>query len=118
MKVYLLYFWKKIRDSKIRTKLTWYLVFVAIICSLVIGGTSYITMKNSLIDTVEDSAISLMKQTGVQMEERIREFQDTSYSFASGAEIKGILDEDTDTEKSTWKYSVNQKAFVEEFLQC
>lgn len=117
MKVYLLYFWKKIRDSKIRTKLTWYLVFVAIICSLVIGGTSYITMKNSLIDTVEDSAISLMKQTGVQMEERIREFQDTSYSFASGAEIKGILDEDTDTEKSTWKYSVNQKAFVEEFLQ-
>lgn len=113
--VYLLYFWKKIRDSKIRTKLTWYLVFVAIICSLVIGGTSYVTMKNSLIDTVEDSAISLMKQTGVQMEERIREFQDASYSFASGSEIRGILNENED--KTAWQYSVNQKRFVEEFLQ-
>lgn len=113
--VYLLYFWKKIRDSKIRTKLTWYLVFVALICSLVIGGISYVTMKNSLIDTVEDSAISLIKQTGVQMEERIREFQDASYSFASGSEITEILK--SDEEKTAWQYSVNQKRFVEEFLQ-
>lgn len=117
IEIYLLYIWKKIRDSQIRTKLTWYLVSVAVICSLVIGGTSYVTIKNSLIDTVENSAISLMKQTGVQMEDRIREFQDASYSFASGDEISAILDEVKDTEKITWQYSVNQKAFVNEFLK-
>lgn len=115
--VYLLYVWKKVRDSRIRTKLTWYLTSVAMICSLVIGGISYVTLKNTLIDTVEDSAISLMKQTGVQIEERIREFQDASYSLAAGTGRHPATEEDKDAGKATWNYSVNQQSFVNDLLQ-
>lgn len=70
--IYLLYLWKKLRDSKIRTKLMVYVVLVAIISSTAVGGISYYTMKEALIDTAKDSAVSLLKQTGVRAEERIR----------------------------------------------
>lgn len=114
--IYLLYIWKKLRDSKIRTKLTVYLVLVALICNIAIGSISYVTMKESLIDTAEDSAISLLKQVGARMEERIREFQDTSYSFAFRQEVNALLEDDADTELNQWQYTLNQSALSSSFL--
>ena len=114
--IYLLYLWKKLRDSKIRTKLMVYVVLVAIISSTAVGGISYYTMKEALIDTAKDSAVSLLKQTGVRAEERIREFQDASYSLAYRQEISGLLNEDADTQISQWQYTLNQAALSSTFL--
>lgn len=114
--IYLLYIWKKLRDSRIRTKLTVYLVLVAIICNVAIGSISYVTMKDSLIDTAEDSAISLLKQVGARVEERIREFQDTSYSFAFRQEINALLEDDAKMELNQWQYTLNQAALSSSFL--
>ncbi len=113
--IYLLYLWKKIRDMKIRTKLTVYLVMVAVVCSAAIGGTSYVTMRNTLIDTVEDTAISLLKQAGIQMEDRIREFQDASYSFGNAEELRAIY-EGTGEESTPWEYSLNKQRLTVSFL--
>ncbi|MDD3402257.1 MAG: histidine kinase [Hespellia sp.] len=114
--IFPLYIWKKIRDSKIRTKLTVYLVLVAVIGSSVIGSISYISMKDALIDTAEDSAISLLKQLGTRMEERIREFQDTSYSFASMTAIYALLDDGDLAEMNKLEYSLNQAKLTSTFL--
>ncbi|HHV10909.1 MAG TPA: histidine kinase [Clostridiales bacterium] len=114
---YFLYIWKRIRDSKIRTKLTVYLVLVALICSGIIGDISYMTMKDSLIATARESAISLLKQVGIRMEERIREFQDISYSFACRQEIYELLDDEEDMEMNQWEYAMNQAALTSTFFQ-
>ncbi|MDC7286414.1 sensor histidine kinase [Blautia schinkii] len=114
--IYFLYIWKKFRDSKIRTKLLIYLVMVAIICSGVIGGISYITMKNAMIDTTKESAISLMKQLGIRMEERIREFQDASYSFGNKQKIFSLMDDGKDISISSWEYNQNRANLIAEFL--
>ncbi|MDO4276190.1 MAG: histidine kinase [Eubacteriales bacterium] len=108
--------WKKLRDSKIRTKLMVYIVLVAIICSSVIGGISYVTMRDSLTDTAKDSATSLMKQVGNRVEERIREFQDTSYSFISRPAVYGLINDGEDAMIGAWKYTQNQVILTGEFL--
>lgn len=116
LNIYSLYIWKKCRDSKIRTKLIIYLVMVAIICSGVIGGISYFTMKNAMIDTTEDSTVSLMKQLGTRMEERIREFQDMSYSFVNRQKIYNLVNDGEKGEIDSWQYNQNRDVFVKEFL--
>lgn len=70
----MLYIWKKIKDMKIRTKLYIYLILVVFVSGSVICSISYFSMRETLIDNVEESAISLMKQTGDKIDERIQEF--------------------------------------------
>lgn len=114
--VYLLFLLKKIRDSKIRTKLMVYLILVAVICSAVIGSMSYMTMRNSLIHIVEDSAVSLLKQVGVRVEESIQDFQDSTYSFVSRPEIQNLLTRKKESERSPWEFSRDQLELSGSFL--
>lgn len=108
--IYFFYIWKKIRDAKMRTKLTVYLVMIAIVCCLTIGGVSYFSMRSALIENAQDSAISLLKQVGTRMDERIREFQDATYSLTrkeNVAEILGSSEEDM----NQWSHTLNQAVF-------
>lgn len=114
--LYLLFFWKKIRDSKIRTKLMVYLILVAVICSGVIGYMSYMTMRESLIHIAEDSASSLLKQVSVRVEESIQDFQDSTYSFVNRPEIQNLLTRKKEPEKSPWKDSRDQLDLSGSFL--
>lgn len=116
IQIWMLYVWKKFRDAKIRTKLAVYVVFVALICSGVIGSISYVTMRNALIDTTRKSSMSLLKQMGSRMDERIREFQDTTYSFSNNMEIKSLIYERDNEAFSTNTYNLNQAALSKNFL--
>lgn len=94
--IYILCFWKKIRDSKIRTKLIVYLTLVTVVCSLTVGSVSYIVMRSALVDNAKDSAISLLKQVGFRMDERILDFQNATYSLGQKEEILNILKGNTE----------------------
>lgn len=108
--IYKLYIWKKIRDSRIRTKLYAYLALSAVVCSVAIGGMSYMSMRKALTLNAQDSAVSLMKQIGTRMDERVYDFQDASYSLSHKKEIMAILD-GTDEEGNKWNHTLDEAAF-------
>ena len=115
MKVYFMYLWKKFRDAKIRTKLIFYIISVALVCSCSIGGISYITMRKVLINTARRSSTSLMKQKGNRMDDRIREFQDATWTFSNNSSVRELLNE-TETEISTTSFNEKQAILSENFL--
>lgn len=108
--IYKLYIWKKIRDSRIRTKLYVYLALSAVVCSVAIGSMSYMSMRKALTLNAQDSAVSLMKQIGTRMDERVYDFQDASYSLSHKKEIMAILD-GTDEEGNKWNHTLDEAAF-------
>lgn len=108
--IYILYIWKKIRDSKIRTKLYVYLALVAVVCSIAIGSISYVSMRKALTANARDSAVSLMKQIGTRMDERVYDFQDASYSLVHKKEIISILD-GADEEGNKWNHTLDEAVF-------
>ena len=108
--IYKLYIWKKIRDSRIRTKLYAYLALSAVVCSVAIGSMSYMSMRKALTLNAQDSAVSLMKQIGTRMDERVYDFQDASYSLSHKKEILAILD-GTDEEGNKWNHTLDEAAF-------
>lgn len=107
---YVLIFWKLIRDAKFKTKLYAYLLATVILCSAVIGSTSYLVMKKSLIEASQEAAISSMKKTGDRMDDRIREFQNASYSLVSMGQVVDILTE-AEKKNDRWNYTLNNNAF-------
>lgn len=116
MQIGMLYIWKKFRDAQIRTKLAVYVVLVALICSGVIGSISYVTMRNVMIHTARKSSMSLLKQMGSRMDDRIREFQDTTYSFSNNVEVRSLLYEGGNEEFTTHTYNLKQADLSKNFL--
>lgn len=116
MQIGMLYIWKKFRDAQIRTKLAVYVVLVALICSGVIGSISYVTMRNVMIHTARKSSMSLLKQMGSRMDDRIREFQDTTYSFSNSVEVRSLLYEGGNEEFTTHTYNLKQADLSKNFL--
>lgn len=108
IRIYMLCIWKKIRDSKIRTKLIIYLILVAIISSFAVGGVSYVSMREALIENAQHSAISLLKQKGERMDERIYDYQNATYSLSQKEDIYHILESE---EKSRLQQITNQSVF-------
>ena len=108
--IYKLYIWKKIRDSRIRTKLYAYLALSAVVCSVAIGSMSYMSMRKALTLNAQDSAVSLMKQIGTRMDERVYDFQDASYLLSHKKEIMVILD-GTDEEGNKWNHTLDEATF-------
>lgn len=111
----LLYLWKRIRDAKIKTKLFVYLILVAITCSITIGCISYFSLKSALIDNARESAISLLKQIGTRVDNKIQEYQDASFTLMNRTEILEILT-DTNTEKTQWEHTLNETKFNNNLL--
>ncbi|MFV0364519.1 MAG: sensor histidine kinase [Suipraeoptans sp.] len=90
IQLYLLYLWKRVRDSKIKTKLTLYLISIILLCSITIGSVSYVNTRDTLIENTEESAISALKQVGTKLDDRIREFQNSSYTFSQREAVQRI----------------------------
>lgn len=111
----MLYIWKKIKDMKIRTKLYIYLILVVFVSGSVICSISYFSMRETLIDNVEESAISLMKQTGDKIDERIQEFQEASYSLLNKRKILSIMEKEK-AESDRLEHALNESAFNEELF--
>lgn len=109
VQTYLLYLWKQIRDSKIRTKLYIFLISMTIICGIIIGGVSYFSMKNALIENAQETAVSLIKRTGSTLDEKIKEFQDASFTLINKDEIQTILRKEQ--AGNVWNHNLDEYTF-------
>lgn len=111
----LLYIWKKIRDSRIRTKLYVFLFLVVILAGGVIGGVSYVSMRESLIENTEDSLISLLKYAGVQMDENMREFQTSVYSLSTDGQIRALAE--GGQSGNLWEHTIAEQGMADRLYQ-
>lgn len=109
-KIFKLYLWKKIRDSKIRTKLYLYLVLSVLIIGGVIGTASYYQMRRELLHNAEDTVISFLKHAGNRLDEQMKAFQMSAYSFSADSEVQAAA-RDT-AEKSKWERTLEKKYCV------
>lgn len=110
-----LYIWKKIRDSRIRTKLYVFLFFIVILAAGVIGGVSYVSMRESLIENTEDSLISLLKYAGGQLDENMREFQTSVYSLSTDQEIRELAE--SERSENSWVHTVAEQGMADRLYQ-
>lgn len=111
----LLYIWKKIRDSKIRTKLYVFLLLVVILAGSVIGGVSYVSMRESLIENAEDSLISLLKYAGNRMDENMREFQTSVYNLSTDPEIRALAE--SRYSENSWEHTIAEQEMSDRLYQ-
>lgn len=105
-KLFKLYVWKKIRDSKIRTKLYLYLIFSVLIIGGVIGCASYYQMRSELLHNAEDTVISFLKHAGNRLDEQMKAFQMSAYSFSADSEIQNMA-KDAE-EKTPWEHTLEK----------
>lgn len=105
-KIFKLYLWKKIRDSKIRTKLYLYLVLSVLIIGGAIGGASYYQMRSQLLHNAEDTVISFLKHAGNRLDEQMKAFQMSAYSFSADSEVQAVAKDST--EKSKWERTLEK----------
>lgn len=105
-KIFKLYLWKKIRDSKIRTKLYLYLVLSVLVIGGAIGGASYYQMRSELLHNAEDTVISFLKHAGNRLDEQMKAFQMSAYSFSADSEVQAVA-KDT-AEKSKWERTLEK----------
>lgn len=105
-KIFKVYLWKKIRDSKIRTKLYLYLIFSVLIIGSAIGCASYYQMRSELLHNAEDTVISFLKHAGNRLDEQMKAFQMSAYSFSADSEVQAAA-RDT-AEKSKWERTLEK----------
>ena len=82
---------KKICDMKIRTKMGLSLLVIVILCCFGIGLYSYRIAKNAVIENAEVIVTNLVKQMGLNLDERIEAVRDVSYQMCETGKINKIL---------------------------
>ena len=82
---------KRIRDMKLKTQIRLSLFGIVTISCLVIGLWSYHDAKSAVIDNSRTMLINLMKQAGLNLDERISAFKNTTYQLLQSDEIKEII---------------------------
>lgn len=91
---------KKIRDMKIRTKMILSLLIIVVLCCFGIGLYSYHIAKNAVIENAEVTVTNLVKQMGLNLDERIEAVRDVSYQMCETGKINKILNMNTSEAKS------------------
>lgn len=105
-KIFKLYLWKKIRDSKIRTKLYLYLILSVLFIGGAIGAASYYQMRSELLNNAEDTVISFLKHAGNRLDEQMKAFQMSAYSFSADSEVQAVAKDFA--EKSKWERTLEK----------
>ena len=82
---------KKIRDTKLKTRIRLSLFGIVILSCLIIGLWSYYDAKNAVIGNSRIMFINLMKQTGLNLDERVSAFRSTTYQLLQSDEIKKVI---------------------------
>ncbi len=111
IEIKLLYLWKKIRDSRIRTKLLVYLVFTVLISGCTIGGVSYMNMYSSLIENAQESVISFLKNAGIRLDEQIKEFQVSAYGLSKEREITELTE--NGISENLWEHTIREQEMAD-----
>ncbi|MDE7313170.1 MAG: histidine kinase [Eubacterium sp.] len=87
--VQLLY--KKVRDMKLKTKIRLALFAISVFTVAGIGIYSYQIAKRELLKNSKDALISMEKQGGKNLDDRISAFQDVSYRIIQAENIAKLL---------------------------
>lgn len=90
-----LHFWllyKKFRDMKLKTKIRMALFAISIFTVAGIGIYSYQIAKRELLKNSKAALISMEKQGGKNLDDRISAFQDVSYRIVQAENIAKLLD--------------------------
>lgn len=83
--------WKKARDMKLKTKIRITLFVMSIATVLGIGLYSYQIAKRELLKNSQDALLSMEKQGGKNLDDRISSFQDVSYRIIQAENIVKLL---------------------------
>ena len=105
-----MYLWKRIRDCKISTKLCLYLVLSVLLIGAAIGGAGYYQMRSELLNSAEDTIISFLKHAGTRLDEQMKAFQMSAYSFSIDSGIQGVVE--NTAEKSKWEQTLERNNVI------
>ncbi len=89
--LYLKLLQKKIRDMKLRKKMILILIVITVSACLAIGISSYRISSKSIISNSETMSVNLMKQIGLNLDERIDAFSDLSYRILQTSSVINII---------------------------
>ena len=82
---------KRIRDTKLKTRIRFSLFGIVTLSCLIIGLWSYHDAKNAVITNSRTMMINLMKQAGLNLDERISAFRSTTYQLLQSDEIEKVI---------------------------
>lgn len=82
---------KKVRDMQLKTKIRITLFVMSIVTVLGIGTYSYQIAKDELLKNSKDALLSMEKQGGKNLDDRISAFQDVSYRIIQTENIARLL---------------------------
>ena len=82
---------KRIRDSKLKTKIRISLFFVTILTILGIGSFSYHVARRELIRNAELAVLNLQKQGGLNLDDRVDDFEDATFQILQASNIEKVL---------------------------
>ncbi len=91
MPLHLQLLYKKIRDMKLKTKIRLALFAISIFTVAGISIYSYQIAKRELLKNSKDALISMEKQGGKNLDDRISAFQDVSYRIVQAENIAKLL---------------------------
>lgn len=82
---------KKIRDTSLKTKIRVTLFVMSVATVLGIGTYSYQIAKGELLDNSREALLSIEKQGGKNLDDRISAFQDVSYRIVQAENMVKLL---------------------------
>lgn len=106
---------KKIRDMKLRKKMNLFLFSTTILACISIGFLSFEISSQAIISNTEIMSINLMKQIGLNLDERINAFGEISYQLSQTEAVRSILTYDSVEAEANRRAS--NSAFNTEVLQ-
>ena len=92
MKLWFLLWKKRLGLTKIKNKIGYSLFGIGVFAILMVGGISYGISRKAIIENSEVMVNNLMKQVGLNLDERINSFQDVSYRIVQNTEVARLLD--------------------------
>lgn len=91
IKLYLRLYFKRIRDMRLKKKIYWSLILITGTACLILGMMSYKISEKVIVDKSQTMAVNLVKQIGLNLDERINAFADLSYRIMQTTSMNKIL---------------------------
>lgn len=85
-------FWKRMWDMKLKTKIRITLFVISVSTVLGIGTYSYHIARRELLNNSRNAVLSMEKQGGKNLDDRVSAFQDVSYRIIQAENIVRLLD--------------------------
>lgn len=82
---------KKIKNMRLKRKIMCALIFISVFCILCSGAAGILIFKEIMIENAEKLSNNLVKQIAYNLDERIGEFESTSYRIVNLQGIRELL---------------------------